>query len=301
MKPTNYSFKKNYPGYLLVIPTFLAIVLLAIYPLIHGISIGFKNYALVKSADLSFNTFCGFANYEAMFSQPEFWQAFKNTVVWTVSNVGLQVLLATLASLVLNRDLKFRSFFRTAALIPWAVPSVIAALVFKFIYDSETGLLNIVLRAIGVIHAPVSWLGNIETSLAAVTVESIWKGTPFVMIFILAALQGIPGELYESAAIDGANGFQTFFQVTLPLIKEPLAIATILTTIGTINNFNAIWLMTQGGPLGSSEILFTYAYRKAFIAFDFGQSSAISTIIFLMILMLTFAYSKLIVGKEGTT
>lgn len=298
MKPTDYSFKKNYIGYLLVFPTFLSVLLIAIYPLVHGISIGFKNYALVKSSSPDFNTFIGFDNFKTVFSQPDFRQAFGNTLVWVVVNVTVQVVLATLVSLALNKNIKFRGFFRTVSLIPWAVPSVIGALVFKFIYDSEIGIFNIFLRAIGVLEGSFSWLGNAETALMSVTVESIWKGTPFVIIFVLTALQTIPSEIYESTAVDGAGSIKTFFAITLPLIKETLGISTILTTIGTINNFNAIWLMTQGGPIGSSEILFTYAYKKAFVSFDFGQSSAVSSVIFIMICTLTFFYSKLIAEKK---
>ena len=206
-------------------------------------------------------------------------------------------MLAVLIALALNRKIKGRGFFRTTALIPWAVPSVIAALTFRFLYDANVGIINAVLKKLGILADGISWLGNLETARWAVVIESIWKGTPFVMIFVLAALQSVPHEMYESARVDGAGGVKTFFKITLPMIKETLGIATILTTIGTINNFNAVWLMTQGGPLGSTEIMFTYAYRRAFSAHNFGQAAAISVIMFIIIALCTFVYTKLI-GEE---
>ena len=211
--------------------------------------------------------------------------------------VTLLVVLAVLIALALNRKIKGRGFFRTTALIPWAVPSVIAALTFRFLYDANVGIINAVLKELGILADGISWLGNLETARWAVVIESIWKGTPFVMIFVLAALQSVPHEMYESARVDGAGGVKTFFKITLPMIKETLGIATILTTIGTINNFNAVWLMTQGGPLGSTEIMFTYAYRRAFSAHNFGQAAAISVIMFIIIALCTFVYTKLI-GEE---
>ncbi len=298
MRPTDYSFKKNWVGYLLVLPTFIAIICVAIYPMIHGITIAFQNYSLTRSSEPDYQTFNGIENFITILNQPEFLQSVFNTAIWTISNVAVQVILAILISLMLNKELKGRSFFRTASLIPWAIPSVIAALTFKFLYDTNVGIINIILVKLGVLTEGVSWLGNLDTARWAVIIESIWKGTPFVMIFILAALQTVPNELYESATVDGAGKMLTFFKITLPMIKEPLAIATILTTIGTINNFNAVWLMTQGGPLGSTEIMFTYAYKRAYGSYEFGEAAAISTIMFIFIALLTFMYTKLIEDKE---
>lgn len=298
MKPSDYSFRKNYIGYLLVLPTIIAVILIAIYPLFHGIVIGFQNYALTKSTDADFLKFVGFKNYIDIFKLPEFRQSLRNTVIWTISNVAFQLVIATIVSLTLNKSLWARGFFRTASMVPWAVPSAIAALSFKFLFDTKIGIFNVVLHGLGLIKDNVSWLGNMNTALISVIIESVWKGTPFVITFVLAALQTIPTEIYESAYMDGASPWSVFSKITLPMIKEPVGIATILTTIGTINNFNAIYLMTQGGPLGSTEILFTYAYKKAYTFYDFGQASAISTIIFLIIVGLTFAYTKLIEDKE---
>lgn len=299
MKSTDYSLKKNWVGYLLVLPTCIAIFCVSIYPMLYGMVIGFQNYSLTKSNSPDFGRFAGLENYAAIFNQPEFVQSVLNTLIWTVTNVAVQVVLATIISLLLNRELRGRGFFRTATLVPWAIPSVIAALTFKFIYDTKVGIFNVILTHLNILGEGISWLGNIHTARWAVILESIWKGTPFVMIFILAALQTVPPELYESARVDGASRTAMFFRITLPMIKEPVAIATILTTIGTINNFNAVWLMTQGGPLGTTEIMYTYAYRRAFTTYEFGEAAAISAIMFGLIAGLTFLYTRLIEEREN--
>ena len=297
MKPWKKELKKNWKGYMLVVPACLAVIFVSIYPMIYGITIAFKNYVLTKSFAPNFNKFAGFKNFIAIFGKPEFLQACRNTAFWTVTNVSVQVVLAVLIALALNRNIRCKSFFRTTALIPWAVPSVIAAFTFRFLYDTNVGIVNILLVKLGILDSPISILGNIATARWAVVFESIWKGTPFVMIFILAALQTVPMEVQESAMMDGANAGQRFFRITLPHIKGSLGIATILTTIGTINNFNAVWLMTQGGPSGTTEIMFTYAYRRAFNGNDFGEAAAASVVMFLLIAALTAVYIRMI-GEE---
>ncbi len=298
MNSTDYSLKKNWVGYLLVIPTCIAIFCVSIYPMLYGLFIGFQNYSLTKSNSPDFKTFAGLKNFVEIFGQSEFIQSVGNTAIWTISNVVVQVIIATILSLLLNKELTGRGFFRTSTLVPWAIPSVIAALTFKFLYDTEVGVFNAILTQLNILSKGVSWLGNLDTARWAVIIESIWKGTPFVMIFILAALQTVPMELYESARVDGASRTAQFFRITLPMIKEPVAIATILTTIGTINNFNAVWLMTQGGPLGTTEIMYTYAYKRAFVTYEFGEAAAVSSIMFALIVGLTFLYTKLIEEKE---
>jgi multiple sugar transport system permease protein len=160
-------------------------------------------------------------------------------------------------------------------------------------YDPRNGIINILLIKFGILSRSITWLGEPSMALYAVILESIWKGTPFVMLLVLAGLQTLPGEIHEAAVIDGANRFQTLTLITLPYIKDSILIAGILTIIHTINNFNAVWLMTMGGPLNSTEILFTHAYKKAFMQYDFGVSASVSTLIFLVIAVLTLIYIRI--------
>jgi multiple sugar transport system permease protein len=299
--PAGGGLKKNWPGYLLAAPAILLVILLSIYPLLNGLGISFLSYDVTRSASPDFKTFNGIKNYIALGQTPAFWQAARNTVVWTFSNVIAHFIIAMIAALALNKQLRFRGILRVMTLIPWAIPSAIAALTFFFLFDTNVGIVNLVLIHLRIIPEAISWLGNPGTALPTVIVESIWKGTPVMFIFILAALQGIPQDIYESVAIDGANGVQSFLHITLPMIREPVAIAGVLDVIGTINNFNAVFLMTRGGPLGTSEILYTYAYQNAFLRRRYGVAAANSVIIFLVIAVFSVLYIKLITGKEDET
>ena len=158
--------------------------------------------------------------------------------------------------------------------------------------------MNILAVNLGLLDEGISWLGNVETAFPCVALVAIWKGIPFQMIFILAALQGIPGEIYESAEVDGASRWKQFWKITLPIIKEPLAIATILNTIGIVSCFNTIWLMTEGGPLYSTEIIYTYAYRQGFLVHDLGTAAAASMVLFVIMSVIAIIYLRMVREKQ---
>jgi multiple sugar transport system permease protein len=206
--------------------------------------------------------------------------------------------MAMLLALALNRKLRGRGIYRTLVLVPWAVPAAIAAMTFTFLYNANVGIINILAQKLGLITESVSWLGNVGPAFWCVVFVAIWKGIPFQMIFILAALQGIPGDVYESAQIDGAARWQTFWRITLPIIKEPVAISTILNLIGIVSSFNTIWLMTGGGPLYSTEIIYTFAYREAFINHNFGTASAASVILFIFMAVVSSVYLNMVRKKD---
>ena len=297
-KRAGLELKKNWPGYLLLAPAVTAVLALSIYPLFRGIYLSFVNYNLVRPKDSIFNTFAGLENYKNIFANKIFLQSIGNTVKWTLVNLVIQLVAAMLLALALNMKLKGRSVYRTLILVPWAVPHAIAAMTFTFLYNANVGIINILAVKLGAITESISWLGNIGSAFWCVVLVAIWKGIPFQMIFILAALQGIPGDVYESAEIDGASRFQCFWRITLPIIKEPLAIATILNLIGIVSCFNTIWLMTGGGPLYSTEILYTFAYREAFINHNFGTAAAASVILFIFMAVFSGIYLRMVSEKE---
>ena len=291
------ELKKNLPGYLLMAPAVIAVLALSVYPLFRGIYLSFLNYNLVRPNDPTFNTFAGLQNYIDIFKDKVFLQSIGNTVKWTVVNLLVQLVAAMLLALALNQKLKGRSVYRTLILVPWAVPHAIAAMTFTFLYNANVGIINILAVKLGMITESVSWLGNVGSAFWCVILTAIWKGIPFQMIFILAALQGISGDVYESAEIDGASRWQCFWRITLPIIKEPLAISTILNLIGIVSCFNTIWLMTKGGPLYSTEIVYTYAYRRAFIDHNFGTAAAASVVLF--VFMAVFSGVNLMIKSEN--
>ena len=279
-------------------PAVIAVLALSVYPLFRGIYLSFLNYNLVRPNDPAFNTFAGLQNYIDIFKDKVFIQSIGNTVKWTVVNLVVQLVAAMLLALALNQKLKGRSVYRTLILVPWAVPHAIAAMTFTFLYNANVGIINILAVKLGMITESVSWLGNVGSAFWCVVLVAIWKGIPFQMIFILAALQGISGDVYESAEIDGASRWQCFWKITLPIIKEPLAISTILNLIGIVSCFNTIWLMTKGGPLYSTEIIYTYAYRRAFIDHNFGTAAAASVVLFVFMAVFSGVYLKMVSEKE---
>ncbi|MCI8888458.1 MAG: sugar ABC transporter permease [Hungatella sp.] len=294
LKLKEYSFRQNFYGYLLVAPAVIAIVLLSVYPLLQGIWISFLNYDMTKASSSNFGTFAGLKNYLVIFANSKYRNAVANSVVWTLVNIVAQLALAMGVALVLNEKLKGRGIFRTIALLPWAIPAAISALTFSALYDTKIGVFNAILIRLGIFKEGYSFLGNVNTAMPAVIFANVWKSMPFLMIFILAALQGVSFDMYESAAIDGAGKIKRFLYVTLPNIKEPMAVAVILNVISIFNNFNAIWLLTKGGPLDSTEIMYTYAYRQAFVDHKFGYAAATSVVIFVVIAILTVIYVKMI-------
>ncbi len=293
-----YSIRYNLVGYLLIAPAVVSIVLLSVYPLLQGIGISFLNYDMTKANSKLFGTFAGWKNYITIFTNAKYQHAVTNSVVWTLVNIVVQLVLAMIIAMVLNENLRGRGLFRTMAMLPWAIPAAISALTFSALYDTKIGIFNVILMKLGIISEGYSFLGNVETAMPAVIVANVWKSTPFLMIFILAALQGVSYDMYESAAIDGAGKMKRFLYVTLPNIKEPMAVAVILNVISIFNNFNAIWLLTKGGPLDSTEIMYTYAYRQAFVDHKFGYAAATSVVIFVVIAILTVVYIRMIASDK---
>lgn len=289
--------RERLTGYALLLPTLAVLVLVIVYPVLDGIRISLMRMKITSTAE---PRYVGVDNYVDLFGDDKFWSTLRTTAVWTVSNVVAQLVLGLALAVLLNEQLKARGLYRSIALIPYIVPSVAAALIWRWMYDGSAGIINAILLRIGVIDSYQQWLGEISTAMPAVIIESVWKGTPFVMILLLAGLQTIPPEYYEAAAIDGASAWQRFLHITLPLLSPSLAVATILTTVYTVNNFNAIWLMTQGGPLGSTEILFTWAYKLAFDRFDFGMAATVSVVLFGILAIFAAIYILLVEREEAT-
>lgn len=283
-------------GFWLAFPAILCMAVVIAYPVIKGVAMSFTNMNLLRGGD---GSFCGLANYRAMFKDPYFLLACRNTAIWTIANVAIQMALGIIAAVSLNGNAKGQGVYRTLIMIPWIVPSVVPALTWRWMFDWSNGIVNAALLKLGLIAAPVAWLGNTKTAMPAVVLASAWKGLPFVTMMLLAALQPIPKELYEAASIDGAGFWQTLTRITIPVIKRTIAVATVLTTIFTVNNFNAIWLMTQGGPLYRTEILFTYAYKIAFQKFNFGLAASISTVLFLLLSVFGAVYLYLMDKEEA--
>jgi multiple sugar transport system permease protein len=242
--------------------------------------------------------FVWFSNYLQVLGTVKFWRAALFTTGFTGVSVVLESLLGLIFALILNEKLPARSFLRCAVLIPWAVPLVVSARVWEFIYNYNYGLANYLFLKAGLSDTPVNWLGTPLTAFGSLVLADVWKTTPFMTILFLAGIQSIPTAVYEQARVDGAGAVQRFVKITVPLLKPVLVVALIFRTIDALRIFDLIYVLTGGGPGGTTDSLSMVGYRY-FSMGDFGRGSAISMIVFVIVLFFALAYLRFGRFKEG--
>ena len=280
------SWSRQLLGYLAVAPVVLLLVALLVFPLLRTFVQSFYD---VRPA-LQKNEFIGLEGFADLIGQPIFWTVFVNSLIWTVAVVGLQFGVGMLGAFVLNRAFPGRWLLRGLAILPWAIPGVVAAMVWRLIYDPQIGTLQIITGPLGI--PPVDILGRPGSALWGVIFAAVWKGFPFWMLIALAALQSVPKEQVEAAAIDGAGHLGVFRNVMLPSMAPVIRIGVILTSIWTFNYFEMVYVMTKGGPVQSSHIFPTIIYEEAFRKLDFGDSSRFAVISMLLLLVLAVFFVR---------
>jgi|HigsolmetaAR203D_1030402.scaffolds.fasta_scaffold00390_31 multiple sugar transport system permease protein len=289
-----YRLIDRHLGKILVAPALIGLAFVVLYPLFMNIFMSFQEMKLTRP---DAHGWVGFDNYKALLGDPVFRKAIGNSLLWTVLGVTGQLLVALPIALLLNVDFRGRGFYRGALLIPWVMPSVVAAFTWVWMYDGSFGIINHILMQLHLIEKPIIWLGKKDTALLAVVIEHIWKGFPFPMVMLLASLQTIPKDIYEAADVDGASRWQKVMRITIPLIMPTLALCTVFLTIWTFNSFENIWLMTEGGPLNASETLTTYVYKVAFQSFDLGKAAS-SALIMLSMLSVVIAIYAIFISRR---
>jgi multiple sugar transport system permease protein len=230
-------------------------------------------------------TFVGLQTYRQIFGDDAFWQVVRNSIVWTVGVVLLQNVGGFLVALLLNQRLPFQGALRSLVLLPWVLPGVVAAILWRFMYDPQLGLINSLLIGLGVVHQGISWLAERSTAMAAVIFAAFWKGFPFSTVVFLAALQTVDQEQIEAAKIDGAGKLRRLFDVVLPAIFPVAVVNVLLTTILTFNYFDIIYVLTRGGPLNATAIFPTRIYELGFGQFRFGQAAAYGSLAVLVLVL----------------
>ena len=280
--------RKKYLPYLFIMPAVIFMLLIVAYPILLTFKSSLFHEVLIRPWEGV--EFIGMDNFVSLVKNQEFWSSLKRTTIWTVSSVLGKTLIGLSIALLLNQKFKFRGFYRTLILIPWVTPQVVSAIIWRWVYNGEYGMLNYVLMKLGLINTGVSWLGHKTTAFIAAVINDMWIGIPFMIVVFLSGLQGIPDELYEAAKVDGANRLQRLFKITLPQLKPVFLTATILSIIWTFNSFNIIWVLTKGGPVNATETLVIKTYKEAFGKFDIGMGStyAVTTFILLMIFSLFY-------------
>ena len=291
------SEKGDRIGYLFVFPSILYMLAIIGYPLIYNIILSFKDVNLMNMATND-SSFVGWENYSALFKDGVFWVSLKNTFIYTIASVFFQFVIGFLLALFFHQNFRLAPFLRGILMVSWLIPLTITALLFKFMMGGETGVINQVLLELGIIHRPIEWLTDPNMALWAIIIANIWVGVPFNMILLSTGLSSLPEEVYESASLDGANAFQKFLYITVPLLRPVILVVLILGFIYTFKVFDLVYVMTGGGPINSTEVLSTYSYTLSFTQFRFSLGAAAANVLFVILFIVSLIYLRMIQKGE---
>jgi trehalose/maltose transport system permease protein len=277
-------------GWLLVAPSVLVVLIVALYPLVRTFQISFTNERLGSVRAISF---VGLDNYVYLLTDPTFQAAIRHTLIFTVASVSLEALLGMIIALVIHSNFPGRGMVRTAMLVPWAIPTVVSAQMWAWMYNDVFGVINdLLVTRLGLLPEKIAWIANPATALPAIIAVDVWKTTPFMALLLLAGLQVIPGEIYEAARVDGASRWQQFWQMTLPLLRPALLVALIFRTMDALRVFDVIFVMKQAAPETISLAIF--ARQRMIDLQRLGEGSAASVIIFLILALFVVLYTRLV-------
>ena len=281
-------------GALLIAPTIVVFSLVIVYPLLAAIYLSlFQIYTPTLEG-----SFVGADNYAALLTGGEFWHSLGVTLVWTIGTLTLQILCGVGMALLLHQNLWFRSLARSLVLFPYFLSTVVAVLVWRWLFNDLYGALNHGLMQLGLMDMPLDWLGSMPNAMIGVILVGAWKYFPFVVIAVLARLQTIPDHLYEAARIDGAGPVARFFDVTLPQLRSVLVVIILLRAIWDFKEFDLIWLLTGGGPVTATQTLALLVYQEAFALNQMGQAAAYAVGMMLVMLVFMVVYIRR-TGREG--
>lgn len=297
MKKTKKLFRYDNVGILFVLPAFAYMLVFVGYPIIRNIILSFQD---VNAGNLVRGTknFIMFENYLELFQDDVFRISLFNTLKYTILCLVFQFLIGFLLALFFSKRFSFAKPVRGILLVPWMIPVTVTALMFKLLFATDIGVINYILRSLHLIGKNIEWLTTPGTAMFALVCANIWIGIPFNMILISTGLTTIPKELYESAAIDGANKVQTFFSITLPLLRPTIESVLILGFIYTFKVYDLVYVMTSGGPVNSTHMLSTYSYKLSFEMFKYSKGSAVANVLLAILLIVGVFYIKATTAGE---
>ncbi|MGH2460237.1 MAG: carbohydrate ABC transporter permease [Chloroflexota bacterium] len=285
-------------AYLLNLPALILILVLTIYPIVDAFWISLHQYTL-RRPDVF--PFIGVQNYLSLIETSDFWNSLRVTILFTFWTTLLVLVIAVGVGLVLNEPFRGRGIMRTLILLPWAMPGVVNALMWQWVYNGEVGILNGALYSLGIINHYHAWLIDAGTMFPSLIFANVWNTFPFSTLIILAALQAVPSELYDAARVDRAGVFDRFRSITLPWLIQPILIVLILQTLGGLRLFDIIYLLTGGGPGNDTTTIGYAAYQTAFLDLNFGLGNAYSYIIAFLTLFIALVYMRLLWNKGDVT
>ncbi|MCT8139290.1 sugar ABC transporter permease [Anaerobacillus sp. CMMVII] len=287
--------RENLTGFLFILPALFVLSIVVFYPLTWTFWLSLHEKILIAPQR---DQFLGFTHYQELFGDNELWKFLLITVIFTLSSVSIKIIFGMIGALLLHQNHPGTKFYWSLFTIPWLIPSVVAALIWRWMLHEQFGIINQVLVSVGILEMPIPWLSRELLALISVIVVDAWVGLPFMIVVCLAGLKTIPTQWYEAAMVDGANWLQQFIYITLPSMKTILLVMGTLSFIGTFNSFNIIYTMTGGGPVNATNTLVIHIYRTAFTQYNFGLSSAIAVVTFLIISCFVIYYRRLL-DKEG--
>jgi multiple sugar transport system permease protein len=281
-------------AYCTLLPAALLFLLLVVVPAITVVLMSLQDVSIGSTS----GPFVGLENFIWAFTSPKFFTVLANTLIWVFGSVALEMLLGLGVALLLNKNFVGRGVARAIVFAPYIVPTVVAVLVWQFMFHDILGILNHGLTSAGLVSQPVQWLASPETAMLSVIIVAVWKLYPFVVLALLGILQSIPQEQYEAATVDGASAFQQFWRITLPYVMPVFLLTALLRTIWAFHKFDIIYMLTGGGPLGSTTTLPVLVYQKAFDDFEMGRGAAVALITAAIIAVLSGLYALMIRWAE---
>jgi arabinogalactan oligomer/maltooligosaccharide transport system permease protein len=300
--------------YLYIAPAAVILAVITVYPILYELYLSFTNYGL-KNLRGKPPDWIWFRNYERILrgdlplTDFNFWRILGFNITWTITNVVCHVVIGVAIALLLNRRrVVGRRLFRAIYVIPWAMPPLVVSTIWRNMFDTQFGAINLLLAELGLPHnidwlgqtdPPISFLPFLPLSYFAVLMANVWLGWPFMMVVATAALQSIPADLYEAARVDGATRTQQLRDITIPLLRPAMVPAIMYGTILTFNQFNVIYFISNGGPLGKTEILVTQAFKLVNPGGLYGVAAAFSVLVFFILLVITLAQNRVVRGLEG--
>jgi len=281
----------RYWMYLLLLPSALLISAIVLFPTVYGFQLSFTEMRLNRPAGNG--ALVGFKHCARMLGDPIFWLALRNTAVWVTFSILIEFLVGLVAALALNRNLPGTKILAVLILIPYFLPNVVAGNMWGLMLDSRVGVVNDLLMRVGLLTEYKAWFADPNTAMAAAIFVEAWHSFPFFTLLIMAGLKGIPTDLYKAADIDGAGAFAQLRLITLPMLRTIIAAAIILRVIGLVNSPDLLLILTQGGPGRSTQVLSLYAFQNAYSDFNFGYAGALSTVMFVLLMLFAWAYIRL--------
>jgi multiple sugar transport system permease protein len=284
-----YALSDRAVGLLFIAPFAATALFFMVYPIVEAIRMAFYSYNPLRP-DLS--TFVGLSNFAYIFNDPLFWDSFRQATVWTFLSIVFQTVFGVGMAMLLHQALPGIAIFRGLLLFPYIVPTVVIALIWRWIFNPEIGVVNHALLGAGVISQPIYWLSTPSMAMASTIMLNVWKYTPFVVICVLARLQSVPLELYDAAKVDGAGPVRRFLDVTLPQLREVLIVVIVFRTIWTFNKFEEIYLLTKGGPGTSTFNLAVYSFEQSIANLRLGVGAATGVVMMVMLSLGSVIYLR---------